>query len=453
MSVSTPHPDYSDCLGEWRLMRDAVRGESAIKAAGEEYLPLPSGFSGPSAAEYYATYMARAQFPEVTEPTITGMVGVIHRTETQIELPKSMVGLWERATRDGTPLEALHARVTAELLTTGRYGLLVGASSAGSELPYLVGYTAESIINWSEDGTFFVLDESGMERRGFIWHQVQRHRVLTLDGGVYAASIYRSGDGQPEQITPTMRGAAPMKEIPFVVIGAQEVDIAPSPAPLIGVARSAKAQYQLSADYRWQLYMSGQETLVIINGGEDPDIPAVGAGAMISLQGVAGQTPDAKYVGPAGTGIAAHRQALADEREAAARAGAKLFQSEGGAQESGEARRIRYAAQTATLVTVAQSSAKGLEKALRHTAVMIGANPEEVIVRPNLSFMDSTLSPADALDVIRGWQEGGYSFRTMYERLQRGEAVSGERDADEEFALIDNEEFRPSRADGLSPGE
>ncbi|WMT92796.1 hypothetical protein [Pelagibacterium sp. H642] len=68
-------------------------------------------------------------------PTVDGMVGVIHRTEAQIEMPDAMQPLWEKATKDGLPLEALHRRITAELLTTGRYSLLADAATEGSDLP------------------------------------------------------------------------------------------------------------------------------------------------------------------------------------------------------------------------------------------------------------------------------------------------------------------------------
>jgi hypothetical protein len=149
-----------------------------------------------------------------------------------------------------------------------------------------------------------------------------------------------------------------------------------------------------------------------------------------------------KYVGPAGTGIAAHRQAMLDERQNAAQAGARLFNSsENKAAESGDALRIRFAAETATLTSIAQASAQGLEKALRHIAVMIGQDPTKVVVKPNLSFVDSTLTPADAAALVNVWQNGAISYETLYERLQRGEIASAERDHEAELALIAAEEF------------
>lgn len=119
-TVSTKHPDYLDRVDEWALMRDCARGETAVKTAGERYLPMPSGFRGQEdgGAKMFEAYQTRAQFSEILAPTIRGKIGVIHRTEAQIDVPPAMQGLWERATADDLPLEALpppdHGRAAAD---------------------------------------------------------------------------------------------------------------------------------------------------------------------------------------------------------------------------------------------------------------------------------------------------------------------------------------------------
>ncbi|MDX0106640.1 DUF4055 domain-containing protein [Sinorhizobium medicae] len=442
-AVDTKHPLWTARAPEWTLMRDTAGGENEVKAAGITYLPQPSGFKAQAdgGRALYDAYQTRAQFPEIVLPTIHGMLGVIHRTEAQIEMPDAMKPLWEKATKDGLPLEALHRRITAELLTTGRYALLADAATEGSDLPWLAGYSAESLINWSDDRTMFVLDESGLRRDGFRWEQEQRFRVLEMKEGSYTVQTFTGTERTPgDEVIPAGRGNAKLTEIPFVVIGARDLSLAPELPPLLGVARSAIALYQLSADYRWQLFMTGQETLVVING----DAPsAVGAGAVIAIkQGDNAGTPDVKYVGPAGTGIDAHRIAILDERQNAAQSGARLFNSaETKTAESGDALRIRFAAETATLTSIAQASAQGLEKALRHIAVMIGQSPDAVTVKPNLSFIDSTLTPEQAASLVSLWQNGAIAYETLYENLQRGEIASAERDHEAELKLIDDERF------------
>lgn len=448
MTVSTKRPEYLDFEADWQTMRDCVRGTKAIKDGTTAYLPIPSGMAskGEDGLKVYSlSYKMRAQFPEITAPAIAAMVGIIHSTEIKIVLPEQLMGLWESATADNLPLEALHRRITAEILTTGRYSLLVGAESEGSELPYIVGYNAEDLINWADDRTMFVLDECGYVRDGFVWTEQQQWRALELIDGKYVQSIYDADSGLPRVVEPRARMGANMTEIPFVVIGPRDLSLEPETPPLIAIARAAISMYQLSADYRWQLFMSGQETLVIING----DAPAeVGAGVVISLKTKvdAGGTypqPDAKYVGPEGNGIEAHRAAIQDEENKAARAGAQMFSTGPRAAESGDALRLRYAAETASLISVAQASCAGLEKALRYVGMMQGLSEqqlEEIIVTPPSSLVDRRMSPEEMKAIMGLYDAGLLAYETVYENFQKGGVASSERTAEEERQLREEED-------------
>src|SRR5690606_2309315 len=171
------------------------------------------------------------------------------------------------------------------------------------------------------------LDESGLVRDGFQWAQRNQYLALLLENGRYVGVRYdAAGEPIAGPAEPTTARREPLPEIPLVVIGPRDLSLTPEAPPLIGIARAAVAMYQLSADYRWSLYMSGQETLVIING-ERPSM--VGAGVVISLMGTENITPDAKYVGPSGNGIEAHRKAIEDEAKNAANAGARPFNIKG----------------------------------------------------------------------------------------------------------------------------
>jgi hypothetical protein len=451
-AVDTKHPEWNDRIDEWRMMRSTIRGEKRIKEDGQTWLPMPAGFAKQKdkGLRLYNSYRTRAQFPEFVAPTVNGLTGIICHAEIEIDLPTAMEPLWEKATADGLTLEAFYSMIVAEVMATGRYGILAEASKEGSDIPWLAGYVAESIINWSEDRSFFVLDESGLQRSGFAWTEGRAYRVLELEDGRYRQREV-TGDNEAETpIDPTRRGGDSMMEIPFVVVGAVNNEVKPGEIPLIQVARSAVAIYQLSADYRFQLYQTGQETLFIFNA-DAPD--AVGAGVVISIKAKSKEDhpPKAEYVGPKGIGIEKHRQAILDEREVAAQAGAKLFDTESAVQESGEAKKIRYAAQTATLTTISQSTAKGLEKALRHIAVMMGQDPEAVVVHPNLQFLESALSPTEAKALVDMWVSRAISYETLYGNLQRGEIASKDRTAEEELELIDEEAVDDPRETGILP--
>lgn len=451
---ATVHPDLAEKLPEYQEVRDCRKGATAVKDRGEEYLPKPTGFKAQKddGVAMYRAYIKRAQFPDLLSPTIGGMVGIVHRREAQIEGMDEgtpMAVLWERATPDGLPLETLHRRITEELLTVGRCELLPDAPIDGGEAPYIALYSAESMINWSEDRDFFVFEEEYRIRNGYEWTSDKRYRVLTLEEGKYVVRVVDK-DGSPvdpkfaEGVFPSKSGGGNLEEIPVVVIGSRDLGLEPDEIPLLGVARSALAIYRLDADYRHQLFMTGQETLVF-SGMRAEDIPNyVGAGVAVALEAPEAQ---ASYVGPKGVGISAHKTAIDDERENAAAAGARVFDTQKRGAESGDALRIRSRASTATLVSVALASAAGLEKALRHCAVMMGQDPEQIVVTPNLDFVDSKLTPAEAKALVDVWMTGAISYETLYENLQKGEVASQERTAEEEqelraeedAALIDEE--------------
>jgi hypothetical protein len=431
------HPDYdTNIQEEWRLMRDAYRGEIAIKRRRENYLPMPTGYKahpgGTNATDsLYQAYIMRARFPEIVSASIRGMVGIAHGQEWQIEMPNALMYLWENSDGKGMPLEALSKKITTELLITGRQGMLADAPPDGGDI-YLAPYMAEEIINWSEDDDFYVLREKVRVRNGMGWTDVTKTRALELIEGRYVQRVYMDGN-LTEEYEPRGRGGAALQMIPFTIGGAMDLDLTPDTPPLIGVARAALAHYQLNADYRLQLFMSGQETLFIYNANEEPE--AVGAGVVVSLTpSEIGKELRAEYVGPAGTGMAAHVIAMDREQAAAARSGAQLFDNSPRAQESGEARRLRFSAETATLTSIVGASALILERSLKQAAIMAGANPDEVVVKPPSNLLEGRMDAATLTALVGAWEKGAFGYTTLYENLQQGRIASMERDATEEQA-------------------
>jgi len=231
------------------------------------------------------------------------------------------------------------------------------------------------------------------------------------------------------------RGGSPLERIPFAVGNAVDLSPRVEAPPLIGVANAAIAIYQLSADYRHQLYMSGQETLLAVNG-EAPT--TVGAGVVHKMTGGEGQMPDLRYVSPSCIGIDAHKLAMMDQREAAVMAGARLLEQSAGVQESGEARKLRFASETATLTSIAQSSCMLLEKSLRNVAMIMGLPEEQVIVTPPEDLLDQTMSATDFAKLFDVYDKGGMSWESYHAAGQRGGLFSAEVEAEEEYARIDN---------------
>jgi hypothetical protein len=399
---------------------------------------MPTGYEGlaDGGAKAYVAYRKRAQFPEIMTPSVGAMVGIVHGTEIQIEMPKALNYLHEAADGDKMTLVDMHRRITRGLLVTGRMGLLADAPEAGGD-PFLALYSGRNLINWDQD--FYVLDETRYERDGFDWKRVEQYRVLQMIDGAYSQTIYRGKD--ITDVTPVRQGGGLLDRVPFAAATAKDMGSQIDTPPLIGVARAALAMYQLSADYRLQLFMSGQETLVAINGPA-PDV--VGAGVVHEMIGTGetGERPDLKYVSPTCSGIAAHKEAIEMNRDAAAQAGARLFDQTANAQESGEARALRYKSETANLQSVAQMSCALLERGLRSIAMMKGLNEADVIVNPPENLLEGSMSPQELASLWSVVKDNGLSYDTFYQLAQRGGIASPDRTANEEFALITGREYQ-----------
>lgn len=431
--VSTLHPAMSGIRrAEWQLMRDCMDGEGAIKGRAVEYLACPSGFKtqADGGVAAYSAYLNRAQFPEMLAPSVAAMIGIIHGQEIVAELPPALEYLYENADGEGLPLEAFHRRITRELLVIGGYAVLTDAPEGGGD-PYLSGFSRDRLINWDTD--WFVLDESRPARDGFVWKQIERYRVMLLEPYGFVPYIYLPDSLTGEEIVVRARGGGFLPRIPFAVGNALDLSPRIEAPPLIGVARAALAMYQLSADYRHQLYMSGQETLVAIDG---PAPAAVGAGVVHQMMGTPTNKPDLKYVSPTCSGIEAHERGMQMQREAAVMAGARLFEN-AVAQESGEAKKLRYASETATLMSIAQSSCLLLERALKNAAMIAGLPEDDIVVPVPTDLMDRTMSATDFAALFGVYDAGGMSWDTFFANGQRGGVFSPEDTAETEAAKLD----------------
>ena len=434
-NISDPHPDFVARRPDWVVMFDTNEGQRHIKSKTNVYLPETSGMRALSSKptkldgeglELYTAYLTRAFFPDLVKETVRALNGILDREPANIELPDALEDMRELATPKGESLNDLLIQIHISQLLYGRLGLLLDVDP-NRDLPLLVRYPAPQILNW-DDLTITndikqqddnkrsqavrrllmtVLDETRFERdtgNRFTWNLVPRFRSLTLgsgDSNVYTTQVERDGALQ-EEIQPAIRGKT-LDEIPFVFINTTDLATQPGDVPLINLANLAVAIYRGEADHRSALFLAGQDTLVITgydissaDGDNNPSAdekPIIGSGAYLNLPD---PEADAKFIGPESDALPEQRTSLEDDYKRAGEEGIKLLSSGAGA-EAAETLRIRVAARTATLQTIAMTSASGLETALRIAAVWVGANPDDVKVEPNLDFVTEAQDPKDLI--------------------------------------------------------
>ena len=428
MSVNNQHPDYSTFLPLWKKCRDVYKGEDNIKSLEDMYLRPTSGQVldgmgvGQEGRQAYENYLSRAVLPENFEEGVNTFCGLLHENEASIGLPPELEYLRDNATRQGESLLALLRRINAEQLITGRIGLLVDAYEAQSTADlFIATYNAESITNWDSvnELNFVVLDESGYYRDGFNWIFESRYRVLELVNGEYTQKVWKD-NSLDKEYAPSFKGVRPTK-LPFIFINANDTNPDPQKPPLLGLANSVLSIYQSEADYRQNLYMQGQDTLVLIgqvkNNTASPvadDAIRVGAGSRINLD----LEGDAKYVGVSGEGLAEQRLAIESDRKKAEYKAGQFIDTRAAKNESGSALKTRLGAQTSTLNQVALTSAYALETLLKDVCVVIGANPELVEIKPNLEFAENVNVGDDVVKLITARNMGApISEQTLHELI------------------------------------
>ncbi len=442
-AIATPHPDYTARRPDWVTMFDTNEGQRHIKSKNTLYLPATSGMRALSSTRtkldqeglsLYTAYLTRAFFPDLVKETVRALAGILDREAANIELPDALEDMREIATPKGESLNDLLIQMHMLQLLYGRMGILADVD-ADRDLPLLIAYPAPQLLNWDDHTTsrdtkqqddgkrnealrkllLTVIDESRFERDTgdrFTWNLVPRFRALSLGTGetsIYTTQVERDGTLQ-DAITPNIRGTT-LDFIPLVFCNTTDTAVKPGEVPLVNLANLALAIYRGEADHRSALFMSGQDTLVITgydignaesdNPGADA-APIIGAGAYLNL-------PDkdarAEFIGPESEALAEQRTSLENDYTRAGEEGIKLLSS-GSSAESTETLRIRVAARTATLQTIAMTAATALEASLRHCAVWVGANPEEVKVEPNLDFIDESTDPTDLIKFAQAKKAG-----------------------------------------------
>lgn len=460
MSLDTRHPLYTKRLEDWELMDDSWHGERRVKEKHIKYLPPTPGQildgmgANQTGLKNYNAYKTRARFPDFISQAVEALLGIMHHKPATIELPEKMEPLRERATIRGESLQMLIRRVNEHQLVTGRLGLLsdIPNDAPVGVLPYIAMYKALDVVNWDDEAVdeqahrqlnLVVLNESRWVRDEFKWVFKKKYRVLLLgdaesgDGRLYKMGLF-GADGKDgttfnaeELITPSVAGST-LDQIPFVVINSKDIVAEPDDPPLLGLANLSMTVYRGEADYRQALFMQGQDTLVII-GSTDDEVRA-GAGAHINVA----QGGDAKYIGVDSRGLQEMRESLVNDKKEASYSGGRLIDNQGREAESGEALRIRVSARTASLNQIAMAGAEGVQTILRTIATWIGADPEKVIVTPNLDFADDTLDGRTLVEYMSAKALGlPWSKQSIHRKLQEKDLT--EMEFEEEMAAIEAE--------------
>jgi hypothetical protein len=291
--VTTPHPDYKRSQSLWERIEDACAGEEAVKSKGEKYLPKPNPRDRSVENQYrYEQYVARAVYYNATGRTLRALTGLAFGDEPELTLPSALNLVSTDVDGANAPLAHQAKSALAEVLKSGRSGLLVDYPAVDHETsradqlsgdirPTVTLYRALDIVNWRTRRvgartvlSFLVLKEcveDPDDEDQFQTVEQTQYRVLKLDPN-YQVEIWQQVEQDTaggkvlqweivESYAPLQGDGRPWTEIPFQFLGAEENTWIVGDSPLADIATLNIAHFRNSADYEDSVYLVGQPTV------------------------------------------------------------------------------------------------------------------------------------------------------------------------------------------------
>lgn len=472
--VQSTSESYRERLPHWRKVRDALEGEEQVKDRGVLYLPRPRGMK----KQDYDNYLQRATFYGVADRTLRGLTGLVFRVRPTVLLPPALEPLRNRATSEGFTMMQMIREASQEVLSLGRYGMLVDMSvePTFSGLPYVATYKAEDIFRWEEwttggarrlvrvvvreepetrdDRTRTILRELFLDEDGFY-----RQRVFEeIEPEVDTRSAIPTRSDDPEiiagsfqkvaEFAPTVRGRR-IAFIPFWFLNVFDTRPRPTKPPMLDLVNTNLAHYRNAADYEQSLFMTSQPTPYVFGIAKE-DVPkAIGAGTIWHSESREVKVGFLEFMG---NGIDSIRQAMMDKEERMAAQGARLIKDVERPNVTAETTRLQTRSETSVMTASVQTIEDAVGAALRFAAEWAGESPDEVEVSMNQDFVETRLQPDELQALVVGWQAGAYSRRTLHENLQAGEIVPTDRSVEDELEMIESEgDVAPPPAGGPPP--
>jgi hypothetical protein len=434
--IQTTNAEYDSHVRRASRCRDAVAGSDAIKEQGTKYLPKLSEQS----PEEYDAYKTRALFYAAAARTLHGLVGAIMRKDPSIEVPTALDDHLKDVTLTGISFDAFAKMVLTEVLTTGRYGVLVDMPAQEHDIqrPYLAAYNMESIINWSTrvvNGVrtldLVVLCEQVRHPKSddpFTFDVLTQYRLLRLNAEQrYEVELYRQNPNKKDEwvsdgiLTPTYRGE-PFTFIPFCFFGPYTITPDIEKPPLLDLVDVNLSHFRSSADLEHGRHFCGLP-MYFFSGITTKDTIPIG-----SSKAITASDPNARasIIEMNGQGLGALEKALESKERLMAVLGARLLEEQKKTVEAADTLTMRYAGEQSVLRSVAGSVSTGLSKLLEWVAIWSGVSPDEAktaTVKLNTDFMDTSMSFAELESLVRTWQTGAISYETLYYNMQRGEVT------------------------------
>ena len=405
-------------------------------------------------------YVRRANFVNYTQRTLTGLMGMVFRSQPEVEeLSERAQQIADNIDGAGLSLDQQAMKTTEEVISNGRHGLLVDMprKDDGSQItqadinngmvPKIVAYDALDIIDWLEeviDGkkklVLVVLRETYVDSE--TGDPLKREtkcqdRVLRLVDGVYTQQVYKEGSDSnspmmDERIPVIGADGRPLDFIPFVFVGSTNNTPDIDRIPLEAIGDVNLGQYKNSADIEESSHQISTGQLVISDddfsrASRDPkqkNEVAMGIHAALIL----GSGGSAALLQPESNTLG--QSLFNDKREIMAELGAQIIMP-GGGVETAEAARIRKASEVSVLSVIVNNVSMAYTWCFNVALEsFLGEQPLDGQYKLNDEFFETALTPDEARVIMESIQLNYLPPRILSERMQKAKIIAADEDLD-----------------------
>lgn len=469
---SVLHPDYQYWSPIWAMIRDAEIGEVEVKNKAHKYLPKLAGHDN----DQYTSYLSRAVFYNMTAKTLNALYGTLYKRNPKVSsMPKAMNPVVRRFSKDGMSLHLAGKTAAKEVISLGRYGMLVDAAPDGRGDPYVACYTAENIIDWEMaeiEGVWqyvrVVLREISYDRDESLtlspYQFHSRFRILALvptaDGWGYEQYIYEDKDlnGVPDYsanpsrtAVPTVRGKR-LDYIPFTMIGPFTNHPDVQKPPLLDIVTLNFSHYRSYAALEQGRFYTANPVYTVSSGVADDEAGEYYVGPdMVWELGKEGKASILEFNGH---GLRSLETALTQKEGQVASIGGRMMPGGStGAAESDNALRLKEQNEQTLLLNIADTLDEAFTTVLKWLADWKNVSKDridEIAFEVNRDFLLKDIGAREFRAIHQMYADGVIPVDVLYEFLRKAEVVPEWMDVTEFKNNLEDAKQFPNMVDVLA---
>lgn len=439
--------DYNNWRMIWQAIRHAMIGEVEIKRHGLTYLPQPDGMD----EDQYAAYLDRAVFYNMVYRTVTGLTGAIFRRDPRVlNAGPRLMQMMPRISKDGLSLSIFAKVIAQEMLSVGRYGVLVDkASSDGPTVrPYLAGYTCENILDWStieidgrDEFDYILLREFDTDRRLYIFEGTEakpnsnygqlyfNYRILRLTWDeqfqrhVYQQEFYSSPgedadlSSTPQVFVPMVFGR-PMDRIPFRFFNATTNLPDVEKPPILDILTLNLSHYKTYAQLEHGRFYTANPVYYVTGGTED-DSYHIGPSVVWEV----GSNEKAGIIEFNGQGLKSLENALEAKESQVASLGGRLIGDSNTAGQSDNQIKLKDRNEQSLLLNVTTVINENFTFLLRVMADWMNEARPELSFRTNQDFLLDQAAAREFRAITMMYEAGILPIEVIYEYFLKAEII------------------------------